>query len=183
MSDSRKTSRRGASPAIIVAALALVAALAGTAIAGPDAQTSALSKKKVKKIAKKEIKKAAPTLSVQSAETADTATTAETAGSADNVLWAVVSNGAGAADAAVARSGEPGYTVREAAGPSAIVDFQQTVTQCAWIATKGSVANAAASAQAATTEGVAANPQEIQVRVRNAGGVQIQDAFHLSVIC
>ena len=65
---STKGTWRGASPAIVVAALALVAALAGTAIAGPDAHTRALSKKKVKKISKKEIKKAAPGLSVDNAE-------------------------------------------------------------------------------------------------------------------
>ena len=43
------------SPAIVVAVLALVAALAGTAIAGPDASTSALSKKKVKQLIEKEV--------------------------------------------------------------------------------------------------------------------------------
>ena len=48
--------RRAPSPALFVAILALVAALAGTAIAQPEA-TSSISKKKVKKIAKKEAKK------------------------------------------------------------------------------------------------------------------------------
>jgi hypothetical protein len=46
------------SPAIVVAALALVAAVAGTAIAGTDATTSAINKKKVKKIATKQANKA-----------------------------------------------------------------------------------------------------------------------------
>lgn len=63
------------SPAIIVAVLALVAALAGTAVAGPDATTSALSKKKVKKIATKQadkqIDERAPGLSVANSETLD----------------------------------------------------------------------------------------------------------------
>jgi hypothetical protein len=48
------------SPAILVAMLALVAALAGTALAGPDATPSALTKSKVKKIAKKQINKLVP---------------------------------------------------------------------------------------------------------------------------
>jgi hypothetical protein len=56
------------SPAIVIAILALVAALAGTALAGPDASTSALNKKKVKKIAKKQVKKLAPGLSVANAD-------------------------------------------------------------------------------------------------------------------
>jgi len=41
---------QGVSPALVVAVLALIAALAGTAIAGPTATTS-ISKKKTKKIA------------------------------------------------------------------------------------------------------------------------------------
>jgi hypothetical protein len=50
------------SPAIIVAIVALVAALAGTAVAGPGADTSAkkVTKAKVKKIANKQINKALP---------------------------------------------------------------------------------------------------------------------------
>jgi hypothetical protein len=47
------------SPAIIVAIVALVAAVAGTAVAGPDATTS-VSKKKTKQIAKKQVNKLAP---------------------------------------------------------------------------------------------------------------------------
>jgi hypothetical protein len=47
----------GRSPVIVIVALSLAAALAGTAIAGPDASTSALTKKKVKKLVKKEVAK------------------------------------------------------------------------------------------------------------------------------
>jgi hypothetical protein len=53
--DRRKWGRP--SPAIIVAVMTLVAALAGTAIAGPNATTS-VSKKQTKKIAKKQANKA-----------------------------------------------------------------------------------------------------------------------------
>jgi uncharacterized lipoprotein NlpE involved in copper resistance len=63
--------------------LALVAALAGTAVAGPDATTSAINKKKVKKIATKQIKNLAPSLSVAHAVSADTATNADHATNAD----------------------------------------------------------------------------------------------------
>jgi hypothetical protein len=50
------------SPAILVAVIALVAALAGTAIAGPGASTSAkaVTKAKVKTIAKKQVNKVLP---------------------------------------------------------------------------------------------------------------------------
>jgi len=80
----RRTSTSRPSPAIIVAVVALVAALAGTAIADPVASTSAINKKKVKKIAKKQINKLAPGLHVASAESANTATTASEAARATN---------------------------------------------------------------------------------------------------
>jgi hypothetical protein len=67
------------SPAIIVAVLALVAALAGTAIAGPQAISGALTKSTVKKIAKKQINKLAPALSVANAVNAQNATNATNA--------------------------------------------------------------------------------------------------------
>jgi len=56
----RRVFKSRPSPAIVVAVVALVAALAGTAVAGPDASTSAVTKKKVKKIANKEIDKRFP---------------------------------------------------------------------------------------------------------------------------
>jgi hypothetical protein len=65
---------------MVVAVVALTFALAGTAIAGPDAITSAVTKSKVKKIAKqqanKQIKKKAGGLSVANAQNAVNATTA-----------------------------------------------------------------------------------------------------------
>jgi hypothetical protein len=75
------------SPALVVAVIALTAAFAGTAIAGPDAITSALNKAKVKQIAKKQgkkqankqIRKKAPGLSVANAVNAQNATNATTA--------------------------------------------------------------------------------------------------------
>jgi hypothetical protein len=85
---SRRIRSTRHSPAIIVAALALVAALIGTAVAGPDATTSAINKKKVKKIAKKQarkqINKLAPGLSVARAANADNAANAANADSAAN---------------------------------------------------------------------------------------------------
>jgi hypothetical protein len=80
----RLISRPRPSPAMIVAALALTLALAGTAIAAPDIATRAVTKSKVKKIAKKQAKKQinklAPGLSVNHANTADTASPTGPAG-------------------------------------------------------------------------------------------------------
>jgi hypothetical protein len=65
------------SPALVLAALALVFAMVGTAIAGPDAISNKITKSKVKKISKKQANKAidaaAPGLAVASAESAASA--------------------------------------------------------------------------------------------------------------
>jgi hypothetical protein len=55
----RRLSEGRPSPAIVVAVVALIAAVAGTAVAGPGAETS-VSKKKTKQIAKKQVNKLAP---------------------------------------------------------------------------------------------------------------------------
>jgi hypothetical protein len=67
---------------MIVSLLALAAALAGTAIAGPDAISNKLTKAKVKTIAAKQIKKLGPELSVAHANEADQADRADEAASA-----------------------------------------------------------------------------------------------------
>lgn len=72
--------------AAAVVCVAAVAAVTGTALAGPEAQSSALTKGKVKKIVRQQVAQLAPTLHVASADratTADKATTADTATSAD----------------------------------------------------------------------------------------------------
>lgn len=68
----RSVFRSRPSPAISVAVVALVAALAGTAVAGPGASTSLVTKKKVRKVANKEIDKRFP---IATAGIADAAVT------------------------------------------------------------------------------------------------------------
>ncbi len=79
--------RRRPSPAILIAVLALIAAVAGTAVAGPDASTSLskkATKKTAKKVANKQIKKKAPGLHVNSATNATNATNADTLDGVDS---------------------------------------------------------------------------------------------------
>jgi hypothetical protein len=91
------------SSAILVAVMALVAALGGTALAGPGASSSALSKKTVKKIATKQadarIAALAPGLSVARAQTAGSADTADSAATATSADTAESAEVAGNADA------------------------------------------------------------------------------------
>jgi hypothetical protein len=88
------------SSGVLVGVLALVAAVAGPAVAGPTATTSKLSKKKVVKIADQEINKLAPGLSVAHAESANTATNADRALSANTADSATTAQSATNADTA-----------------------------------------------------------------------------------
>jgi hypothetical protein len=93
---------RRPSPAMIVAATALIVALAGTAMAAPTAIKSVLNKpekKQVKKIANNRVNALAPGLSVRRAETA---ARADTAASADALGGQTLGN------IVVARSVTPG---------------------------------------------------------------------------
>jgi hypothetical protein len=72
----------------LVVCAAIVAAVAGTALAGPQAQTSALTKSKVKKIARQQVTQLAPTLHVASADSASKAGTATRAETADTAVTA-----------------------------------------------------------------------------------------------
>jgi hypothetical protein len=77
---------RRPSPAMIVASIALIVALAGTAMAAPTAIKSILNKKEkkqVKSISKNQVNALAPGLSVKHATTAGTADTAKKATDAD----------------------------------------------------------------------------------------------------
>jgi hypothetical protein len=77
------------SPALVLAALALVFAMVGTAIAGPDAISNKITKPKVKNISKKQANKVLDqresSLDVNSAKRADNANNAD---NADNAVTA-----------------------------------------------------------------------------------------------
>ncbi len=161
---------RRPSPAMVIAIVALIAALGGTAIAG-----GFTTKKKVNKI----ITNRAPGLTVGSAKSADTAKAAD---KANNVLWAVVSDTGNGGGAALVRSNVPGASVSDGTGVN--VNLGQNVTQCAWIATKGDPATGVEVAgYAQTQQADGAAPNAVNVRTRDAAGTLDELDFHLVVVC
>lgn len=106
---------------------------------------------------------------------------AKVAASASTVLWAVVSNPAGAGNAVLVRSSSPAPTVAEATGVN--VFFSRDVTGCAWLATRGNFQPGAEAAGFAETQGVTGNPNGVDVRTRDDAGVIADGNFHLAVIC
>jgi hypothetical protein len=113
------------SPAIVVAILALVAAVAGTAVA-EQATTSAVTKKKVKKIANKQINKRFP---IGAGDIADGAVTRENQSADQRTLWAAVQSNGTVTD----QSG--GISVSALGSGSYAVDFGEDVSGRALVAT------------------------------------------------
>jgi hypothetical protein len=104
---------------MIVAAVALIFAVAGTAIAGPGSISSKISKSKVKKIAKKQIAKAAPGLSVAKAASADTAANAD-AVNGHKIFKIFATIPVGSADQTIATFA--GYTLSASCTPGGDLD-------------------------------------------------------------
>ncbi|HSD25397.1 MAG TPA: hypothetical protein VLB79_13840 [Solirubrobacterales bacterium] len=114
---------------MIVAIVALIAALGGSAIAG-----GAINKKKAKNIANNVVTQRAPGLAVASAKSADNATNAThaaAASSADNVLWASV-HYSDAQTTTQIKASSPGVTgAAESFGGAPTVHFPRNMTNCA----------------------------------------------------
>jgi hypothetical protein len=114
---------RRPSPAMVVAIVALIAALGGTAFAG-----GFITKKKAKKVANNAITQRAPGLAVASAKTADTANTANTA---KNVFFGSFIYDAGNTTTVV-KAASPGVTgAPESFLGAPKVHFPRDMTNCA----------------------------------------------------
>jgi hypothetical protein len=111
---------------------------------------------------------------------AKTAETAGVAGSASNVLWAVVSDPAGAGNATLARSNSP-VTVDENVGVD--VAFNRNISNCAWTATRGLPGQGVEVAGFVEVGGTTGNSNSVDVRPRDPDGGITDGSFHLVVIC
>lgn len=168
-----KSASKLPSPALLVAMIALVAALAGTAIAANPA--AKLNKAKVKTIADQQIAKAAPGLSVANATNA---TNADTAKIASNIIAANVT-GAGNTLGSIP-GGVSSSKVTANAGTYDVV-FPRSIAGC----------NLSASAGSATSEtpvlvGAAPKvgvPNTVRVFTRSAANVASDQDFYIQVVC
>jgi hypothetical protein len=181
------------SPALVVAILALVAALAGTAVAGPGASSSAITKSKVKKIANKQITKRAPGLSVAHADTADNATNAQNAANATNAQNAANANsvdGKSASDIAMWAVVNSNGTLARGFGLTSSRDSQgeyfvtanRTIDNCAAVASPRDQAGETAIFDA-LGPGHTPDPQSFNIHRENSAGALIDASFSISVLC
>jgi hypothetical protein len=164
------------SPAMVVALVALVAALGGTAYAAGQINGNSIQKQSIGagKLKHK-------TLTGYQINTAKLGVV-PAAERASNVFWAVVNNPAGVGNATLARASNVGTTVLEANG-SVTVTFPVNVSACAEVAGRDNAGTTAPGAGTAQTNSSPANANAIEVHTYDAKGQSTDGDFHLLVIC
>ncbi|HEX5591807.1 MAG TPA: hypothetical protein VFX35_00500 [Solirubrobacterales bacterium] len=172
---SKLRSRRP-SPAMVVAVIALIAALAGTAYAAQKINGGAIIKQTIGggKLKKK-------TLTGFQINTAKLGTV-PFAKVATHTFWAVVNNPASPGNAALTRASGPDITAAEGGG-AVTVTFPFNVTGCADVAARNNAGTTVPQAGYAQTNTSAANPNAIEVHTRDKAGNNEDADFHLIVIC
>jgi hypothetical protein len=168
--------QRRPSPAMVVAVIALIVALAGTAYA---AQTINGGQIKKQTIGGGKLKK--KTLTGFQINTAKLGTV-PFAKVATHTFWAVVHNPASPGNAALARASGADITATEAGG-AVTVTFPFDVSGCADVAGRNNAGTATPQSGYAQTNSSPANPNAIEVRTRDKDGGNEDADFHLIVIC
>ena len=168
--------KQSPSPSMVVAVVALVVALAGTAYAAQTINGGAIKKQTIGagKLKHK-------TLTGYQINTAKLGVV-PSAQRASHTYWAVVNNPTGAGNAALARASDSGITAAESGGDVAVT-FPINVSGCANIAARNNAGTTVPGAGYAQTNTSPANPNAIEVRTRNEKGAAEDADFHLIVVC
>jgi len=170
-----KRSRRP-SPAMVVAVIALIAALAGTAYAAQSINGGAIKKQTIGggKLKKK-------TLTGFQINT-NKLGVVPSAKRAAHTYWAVVNNPGGAGNATLARASDAGITAAEGGGAVAVI-FPVNVSGCANVSSRNNAGTTVPGAGSAQTNVAPTNPNAIEVRTRDEKGADQDADFHLIVVC
>jgi hypothetical protein len=164
------------SPAMVVAVIALIVALAGTAYAAQSINGNLIQKQTIGggKLKKK-------TLTGFQINTAKLGTVPFSK-VATHTFWAVVNNPASPGNAVLARASGPNITATEGGG-AVTVTFPFNVTGCADVAARNNAGTSTPQSGYAQTNTSPANPNAIEVRTRDKDGSNEDADFHLIVIC
>ena len=167
---------RRPSPAMVVAVIALVAALAGTAYAAQSINGGAIKKQTIGggKLKKK-------TLTGFQINT-NKLGVVPSAKRAAHTYWAVVNNPGGAGNATLARTSDAGITAAEGGGAVAVI-FPVNVSGCANVSSRNNAGTTVPGAGSAQTNVAPTNPNAIEVRTRDEKGADQDADFHLIVVC
>lgn len=164
------------SPAMVVAVIALIAALAGTAYAAQSINGGAIKKQTIGggKLKKK-------TLTGFQINT-NKLGVVPSAKRAAHTYWVVVNNPGGAGNATLARASDAGITAAEGGGAVAVI-FPVNVSGCANVSSRNNAGTTVPGAGSAQTNIAPTNPNAIEVRTRDEKGADQDADFHLIVVC
>lgn len=168
--------RRKPSPAMVVAVIALVVALAGTAYAAQSINGGSIKKQTIGggKLKKK-------TLTGFQINT-NKLGVIPAAKRAAHTYWVVVNNPGGAGNATLARASDAGITAAEGGGAVAVI-FPVNVSGCADVSSRNNAGTTVPGAGYAQTNIAPTNPNAIEVRTRDEKGADQDADFHLIVVC
>ena len=167
---------RRPSPAMVVAVIALIAALAGTAYAAQKINGNLIEKQTIG--AGKLKKKTLTGFQINTNKLG----TVPFAKVSTHTFWAVVNNPASPGNAALARASGPNIAATEGGG-AVTVSFPFNVTGCVNVAARNNAGTTVPQAGYAQTNTSAANPNAIEVRTKDKAGNNEDADFHLIVIC
>jgi hypothetical protein len=168
--------RKRPSPSMVVAVIALIVALAGSAYAAQTINGGAIKKQT---IGGGKLKK--DTLTGFQINN-DKLGLVPSARRAAHTYWAVVNNPPAAGNATLVRASDPSITAAEGGGAVAVT-FPQTVAGCANVSSRNNAGTTPPGAGFAQTNTAAANPAAIEVRTRDHKGDPEDADFHLLVVC
>jgi hypothetical protein len=161
---------------MVVAVVALIAALAGTAYAAQKINGNLIEKQTIG--AGKLKKKTLTGFQINTNKLG----TVPFAKVATHTFWAVVNNPASPGNAVLARASGPNIAATEGGG-AVTVTFPFNVTGCAEVAARNNAGTTVPQAGYAQTNTSAANPDAIEVRTKDKAGNNEDADFHLIVIC
>ncbi|HEY2052660.1 MAG TPA: hypothetical protein VGH14_01860 [Solirubrobacterales bacterium] len=174
----QKLKRRAPSPAMVVALVALVAALGGTAYAaagrinGNSIEKQSIGGGKLKK-------QTLTGYQVNVNKLGEVPLAKRTT----HTFWAVVHNPAGPHNATLTRASDAGVITATEAGGSVVVIFPINVSDCANVAGRNNDGTSPPVSGYAQTNVAPANPNAIEVHTKDAKGDNEDSDFQLIVIC
>ena len=171
-----KLKKRRPSPSMIVAVIALIVALGGTAYAAGSINGGSIQKQTIGggKLKQK-------TLTGFQINT-NKLGVVPSAKRATHTYWAVVNNPANPGNATLARASDAGITATESGGAVSVV-FPVNVTGCADVAARNNAGTTVPNSGYAQTNTSPANPNAIEVHTRDKSGANEDADFHLIVVC
>jgi hypothetical protein len=167
---------RHPSPAMVVAVIALVVALAGTAYAAQSINGGSIMKQTIGAGKLKQKTLTGYQINLNKLGTVPLAKRAA------HTYWAVVNNPTSPGNATLARASDAGITAAEGGGAVNVI-FPVNVSGCADVSSRNNAGTTVPNAGYAQTNISPANPNALEVHTRDKAGANEDADFQLIVVC